>query len=309
MRVLVLMEVGADVRVPPDRDPRSGRVREEWLVREIDPASSAAFELALKLKIGRSDVDVTALHLGPAGAESRLRRLIARGADRAVRVWDEELSGTQAPGKAVALASAVQAAGFDLVLAGAAGVLDAGGQLGVLLAQHLGVPCVTQAAAISLAHGEAGAGSLQVTRALDRGFKERVEVPLPAVVTVSAGSSPGETVPSPASAVALLAAQACVVPVWDLADLGVPPERLRQTEHVLKYGLPGPPRPRLHPLVAPDPTLPAFDRILKLVQGSVKRREGRVVRQPAERIVEEIFATLRDEGWLDHLRPGTSGSE
>ncbi len=41
MRILVLLEVGADVRIPPELDPRSGRVREEWLVRELDPAERA----------------------------------------------------------------------------------------------------------------------------------------------------------------------------------------------------------------------------------------------------------------------------
>ncbi len=56
-----------------------------------------------------------------------------------------------AAGKALVLAAAAQAAGFDLVLAGAAGVVDAGGQLGVLLAGHLGVPCVTQAVGVAVA--------------------------------------------------------------------------------------------------------------------------------------------------------------
>ena len=35
----------------------------------------------------------------------------------------------------------------------------------------------------------------------------------------------------------------------------------------------------------------------------MKRREGRVVRDSPEAVADEIFATLRDEGWLDHLRP------
>ena len=42
MRALVLLEVGADVRVPPDLDPRSGRVREDWLVPEVDAGERAS---------------------------------------------------------------------------------------------------------------------------------------------------------------------------------------------------------------------------------------------------------------------------
>ncbi len=145
MRILVLLEVGADVRIPPDLDPRSGRVREEWLVRELDGASERALGLALALQSRAAGVEVTAVHLGPGQAEPWLRQALARGADHAVRVWSEELAGVTAPGKALVLAAAAQAAGFDIVLAGAAGVRDAGGQLGVLLAGRLGVPCVTQA--------------------------------------------------------------------------------------------------------------------------------------------------------------------
>jgi electron transfer flavoprotein beta subunit len=307
--VLVLMEVGADVRVPPDRDPRSGRVRDEWLVREIDPASAAAFELALNLKASRPEVEVTAIHLGPADHEIWLRQLLARGADRVIRVWDEEFTGLRAAGKAVVLAAAAEAAGFDLVLAGAVGVLDAGGQLGVLLAAHLGVPCVTQAVDVTLTDSGAHTNVLHITRALDRGFRERVQTTLPAVATVSAGLSRGDAAPVAFSAAALLAAQTHEVPVWDLADLGVPRARVLRAEEALRHRPPGQPRPRLHPLAAPDPALPAFERILKLVQGSVKRREGRIVRRPAEGIVDEVFTTLKDEGWLDHLRSGKPAGE
>lgn len=307
MRLVVLLELGADVRIPPERDPRSGRVREEWLVREIDPAGSHALDLALRLKAARPSTEVILVHLGPAEAEPWLRRALAQGCDRAVRVWDDGAAGAHVAGKALILASAVQAAGFDLVFTGAEGVLDSGGQLGVLLAAHLGVPCVTQVIDIfapDCAQSEDARDRVEITRGLDRGFRERVETAPPVVATVSAGGpAAAAPVPPDIPAAALLAAQAHEIPVWDLADLGVPLDRVRRADHPLAYGRPRSRRPRLHHLAAPDPTLPAFDRILELIQGSVQRREGRIVRRPAEEIVEEMFRTLRDEGWLDHLRP------
>ena len=33
-----------------------------------------------------------------------------------------------------------------------------------------------------------------------------------------------------------------------------------------------------------------------------------MVRRPAEEVAQEVFEVLRDEGWLDHLRPGTDGA-
>ena len=150
MRVLVLLGMGVDTRIPPERDPRSGRVREEWLVCEVDLDSARAFDLALRLKALGGDVEVTVVHFGPEDATPWLRHALAAGANRVVRVWDREAAGVHAAGKAVVLAAAAQACGFDLVLTGAKGAVDAGGRLGVLMAALLGVPCVTQVVAMAV---------------------------------------------------------------------------------------------------------------------------------------------------------------
>ncbi len=177
-------------------------------------------------------------------------------------------------------------------------------QLGVLVAEHLGVPCVTQAVGMSTSPRSRKRDCAQIVRGLDRGFRERVAARLPLVATVSAGPSPREEAPASPSAFARLRAQSREIPVWDLADLGVPFAQVRRADEALRPGLPRPARPRLHGVAAPDSSLPAFERILKLVEGSVQRREGRVVRQSDDEAAEAIFDVLRVEGWLDHLRTG-----
>lgn len=227
-----------------------------------------------------------------------------------VRVWDDEAAGVHAAGKAVVLAAATQAAGFDLVLAGAAGVLDAGGQLGVLLAAHLGVPSVTQVVDLVITAPVADGGTMELIRGLDRGFRQRVTAPLPLVATVSPAEASGESaVPSGITASTLLAAEEADIRVWDLADLGVPPERVQSAERALHHGRPQERRPRLLPLAAPDPALPAFDRILRLLEGSVRRREGHIVRESSDEIVERLFRALRDEGWLDSGAGGPGAAD
>ncbi len=317
VRVLVFLGSAADTRIPPVHDPRSGRVREEWLVREVDPASTRALDLALRLKKSAGAIEVTVVHFGPEDGTPWLRRALALGADRAVRVWDGEVTRARVAGKAVILAAAAEAAGFDLVLVGARGAVDADGLLGVWVAALLEVPCVTQV--ISIAGGETAAnglehvlseeGRVEMTRGLDRGFRERVEVPLPVVVTVSSegfgalSTDGGVVMPLIPTAGSLIAAHSREIIVWDLADLGVPLERVRHADGFFVPRRPRPVRPRPRPIAAPDSALPAFDRILKLIEGSVKRREGRVVHKSSEETVAEIFQVLRDEGWLDHLRP------
>ncbi len=300
MKVVVFLELAADVRIPPELDARSGRVREEWLVREIDPGGVRALDLALGVKAASPHTEVTVINWGPPGIEPWLRQALARGCDQAVRVWDEDTAGAGAAGKAVILAAAAEAAGFDLILTGASGVINSSGQLGVLVAENLHLPCVTQAIEFSLSDGQE---RMEIDRSLDRGFGERAEASLPLVATVAAGGPPADAAALPDMAVAaLLAAQGREIIVWDLADLGVPREKVLRADQPLRSGRPRPRRPRLHHLAAPDPALPAFDRILELVRGSVQTRQGRVVQESAEAIVEEIFTALKDEGWLDHLR-------
>ena len=299
MKILVFVDVAADVRIPPERDPRSGRVREERLVSEMDPAGARALDLALALAADRPNGHVTVVHLGPPEHDQFLRVALARGCARAIRIWDEEAAEALTAGKAVVLAAAAQAAGYDLVVTGDRGVIGTGGQLGVLVAGHLGVPCVTEVGAAALS---ADSHQLHATRELEQGFREMVEAALPAVITVAA-AAPSPAAPPALSARALLAALEGDVVEWTLADLGVVPGAVREADRPLEYGPARPRHPRLHPVVPPDPTLPAFDRILALVQGSVKHREGRVVRRPAEEVVQEVFEVLRDEGWLAHLRP------
>ncbi len=122
MKLLVFLDVAADVRIPPERDPRSGRVREERLVREIDPAGARALDLALALISDRPNGHLTVIHLGPPEHDSFLRHALARGCDRAIRVWDDEAAEARTAGKALILAAAAQAAGYDLVLIGEQGV-------------------------------------------------------------------------------------------------------------------------------------------------------------------------------------------
>ena len=226
MKVLVLLEVGADVRVPPDLDPSSGRVRADWLVRELDPASERALDVALELKADGLDVEVTALHLGPAEHGHWLRLALQRGADDAIRVWSEELGGAGAAGKAVVLAAAAQAAGFDLVLAGATGVLGGSGQLGVLVAEHLGVPCVTQAVGSSPrsrkrdARRSSGAWTAASASGSPRGCRSSSRCPPVPRLARRRPASP--------SAFARLRAQSREIRVWDLADLGVPLAQVRR---------------------------------------------------------------------------------
>jgi electron transfer flavoprotein beta subunit len=305
VRILVLLELAGDVslRAQSDglRDERfanAERAPHDWRIRQVDPAAQRALDLALDLKTMAPGTEVTLVHLGPDHAEHWMREEAARGCDGVLRVWDGELAGACTQVKALVLAAAAQSWGFDLVLAGAASLSSAGGQLGVVAAAHLGVPCVTQVCAIEPV-GDAGPDALVVTRALAGGYRERASVTLPAVVTVvPAAKSPANVAAVPE----LLRWRAETIPVWDVARLGVPREQLQAAARPLRASALRSPRPRRKPIAAPDQSAPAFDRILQLVAGTVQRRRAQVVRGTPDELAVEIVATMSREGWLDHLR-------
>jgi electron transfer flavoprotein alpha/beta subunit len=314
VRILVLMELAGEVVLRAQsaglRDERfanAERAPDDWRIRQVDPAAQRALDLALDLKTSAPGTEVTLFHLGPAGAEHWMRREAARGCDGALRVWDAELAGAGTQVKALVLAAAAEGRGFDLVLAGAASLSSAGGQLGVLAAAHLGAPCVTQACAVELpgvGSDAAGPDALVVTRALAGGYRERVAAALPAVVTVVPAAEPPAHV---ATVPDLLRWQTEEIPVWDLAQLGVPREAVRAAARPLRPGALRAPHPRRKPIAAPDQSAPAFDRVLQLVAGTVQRRQAQVVHGTPDELAAEIVATLSREGWLDHLR-GDAGT-
>lgn len=310
VRLLVLLESADDVRIPPRRDRRSGGLRAEWQVRRLDPAGARALDVALALKAGRPGTEVVAVLLGPQEDDAFLREALARGCDEAVRVWDEECRHLHAPGKALVLAAVARALRCDLVLAGAVSAATASAQLGVLVAAHLGVPCITQVAGLDMLagavageDGEEVAASLRATRALAGGVQEVVEVSLPAAVTCVPADLDFSTAPLPA----VLDAYEHRISVWDLAELGVPREDLLRAEAALRHGSLRTPRPAVRRVPAPDPAAPAFDRIAEIVRGTVRQRDGRAATGSADELAEELFRTLLDGGWL--RRPGGGETE
>lgn len=124
---------------------------------------------------------LTAFLLGPEDQEESLRRCLAVGADRAVRV-----AGTSPEGNSLLAARLACAAmgdeRFDLVLAGAQSSDDGYGLCGPTLARLLDLPCATLVNRIEIEGGKA-----VCTRELEGGMGESTELTLPALITIQTG--------------------------------------------------------------------------------------------------------------------------
>lgn len=179
-----------------------------------------ALEAAVGLRATRDDIEVVTATVGPPAAEPVVRAALARGADRAVRVWDDRVDGTALlDARVTARLLAAVAADVDptLVLAGAQSGPDGFAATGVALAARLEYGWATVVTDLSLDR-EAGVVSVRCDRGGNR--TELVDVDLPAVLTVGAGCNE----PRPASLGAVRAAQRADVAVRSLADIGTEPD-------------------------------------------------------------------------------------
>lgn len=132
-----------------------------------------------------SGLHVTAVSMGPASAETTLREALALGAHEAVLLCDRAFAGADTWATAVTLGAALGRLGpFDLVLCGEKTTDGETGQVGPELAVLLGIPFATRVGEASF-----GDGRVQATRLTGDG-RERVDLPLPCLLTVTAAIAP-----------------------------------------------------------------------------------------------------------------------
>src|ERR1022692_2803880 len=145
---------------------------------------------------------VTVLTLGPPEAADQLRDMLALGASRAILL---ETDGAEwGPiATAAAIADAVRADGYDLLLFGNESADTGGYQVPIRVAHALGLPCVTGIKKLQLVAdpaadpagdptadpaGDPAAGGWRIVAGREyRGAEEIFDLPLPAVVSVKEG--------------------------------------------------------------------------------------------------------------------------
>jgi electron transfer flavoprotein beta subunit len=161
---------------------RSGKeINKSGLVFDLNEWDSYAIEEAVSLK-ERHGGAVTVITLGSEESNESLRKCLAMGADEAFRLTDTAFEGSDALATAKTLTAAIKNLPYDLILAGAQAEDDGFGQVGVSIAEILGIPHASLVNRIEVKDKKA-----KVHRELEGGLEEIVEIDLPAVLTVQSG--------------------------------------------------------------------------------------------------------------------------
>ena len=186
-------------------------IEKAGLVFDINEWDDYALEEAVRIK-EKFGGTVTAITVGAEDSESTLRKCLARGADKAIRLTDPKFGGSDAYATAKILYSVIKNMHFDLILTGAQAGDDGSAVVGPVLAELLGIPHVTMVKKIELGEGKAF-----VNRELEGGLEERLEIKLPALFAVQTGINE----PRYVSIMGIRKAMQKEVKVMGLADIGL----------------------------------------------------------------------------------------
>ena len=184
-------------------------IKKDHLVFTLNDWGGYAVREAVLLKEKHGGT-ITVITIGSEESKEVLTRCLAMGADRALRIEEPQPSD----GHLIAriLYQAVKDESFDLILTGVQAEDDNCGQVGVSLAQMLGLP---HAAIVN--HIEIDGGRLLARRELEGGIEEVVELKLPAVLTIQTGINE----PKYVSLAAILEAEEKEIKEIQLSEIGM----------------------------------------------------------------------------------------
>jgi electron transfer flavoprotein beta subunit len=183
MNILVCLKQILDPEVPA-RDFRVDPVKREAergaanLVTNI--FCENALETALQFRERAAGAKITVLSYGEPAAEDALRKALAMKADAAALILSEGNTNPDPLTAARVLAAAIRKLGdFDLIMTGREAGDWGAGQTGALIAEELGLPCVSFVDTV-----ETEGGRLRLKRQTDTGWEVIAAEP-PVLITVT----------------------------------------------------------------------------------------------------------------------------
>lgn len=147
---------------------------------DINDFDAWAVEAALQLREKAGQGEVAVLSLGTDAVLETIRKALSMGADRGIH-----LKADKVPFDGSAIARAIAAelkdGGYDLIFFGKMSPDSSNGVVGPIVAEILGIPCVTAISRLEIADGK-GTAKREI-----EGGQEILEFSLPAVLTVDEG--------------------------------------------------------------------------------------------------------------------------
>ncbi len=181
MKTIVLMKQVANKDAILRINKEATWIEESDLTYEVNESDAYALEEALRLK-EKHGGEVVVCSMGPQRVKSVIKDALARGADRAIHILDDNLVHLGPFAAAQSLATAIKDERADLILTGLQSDDYGFAQTGVILAELLGLPHATIVIEVDLTDEQ-----LRVKRELENGWYQWYAMPRPALLTIQSG--------------------------------------------------------------------------------------------------------------------------
>lgn len=195
---------------------KEGKVDTEGLEWVINPYDEYAIEEALLIKERLGKGKVTLITMGPERAKEALKSGLALGADEAIHLVDDAFEGSDPYATALVLARALEKIDYDIIFCGKQGVDEDHAQVGIALAEILGLPHVSVIVKLEISEDKNRA----IAHREVEGAKEMVQASLPAVFTAQKGLNE----PRYPSLKGIMAVKKKTIVEWGGQELGVNPQ-------------------------------------------------------------------------------------
>lgn len=160
-------------------------VDEDFMLYDLNEWDDFSLEEAMKIKESSdTEVEVVVVSVGPDRVDESLRKCLAKGADRAVRVWDDAAEGSDAIVVGRILTEVIKKEAPDMVFAGVQSSDQAYASTGISVASYLNWP---HAAVVADLQYKPGDNKAVIRRELEGGMLQEVEINCPAVLTIQLG--------------------------------------------------------------------------------------------------------------------------
>ena len=187
----------------------------DFFIRDLNEWDDFSLEEAVKIKEAAAEpVEVTVVSVGTDDVDESLRKCLAKGADRAIRIWDSAIEDSDSIAIARVLAAAAKREAPDMLFAGVQSSDQSFASTGIAAAALLGWP---HAAVVSNLTYTPGAKSAVFRRELEGGLLQEVEIQCPAVLTIQLGIN----TPRYASLRSIKQAASKPIEVLSLADVAL----------------------------------------------------------------------------------------
>lgn len=173
MKVLVCVSKTPDTTTKIQFTDDNSAVDYEGVKFIVNPYDEHALAKAMELK-EKQGAEITVINVGTSDSDQIIRKCFAVGADKAIRIDAEPMSGIQV---AKAITEKIKDENFDVILCGRESIDYNGGMVAELIGEFLNIPSVSYCQRLDIEGNRAS-----MTRFIDGG-EEDLSADLPVVVS------------------------------------------------------------------------------------------------------------------------------